>query len=129
MINASSQCDPGSDDNVTSQEVLGLQFEHSIFVESFTFRDEKHNTDFDASDMIGISFDSGQNWTEYTLTATIVFNQLVQNGEQMLFAFRNEQFYISGTTVAPVPLPPALPLMLLGLGALAYRARCWRPAA
>lgn len=129
VINSNSQCNPGSDDNVTSQEVLGLLFEESIFVESFTFRDEKHKTNFDASDIIGISFDSGQTWTDYALTPTIVFNQLVQSGDQMLFAFRNEQFYISGTTATPVPLPPALPLMLLGFGALAFRARSGRRAA
>jgi len=125
-LNASLQCNPGSDDNVTAGETLQLTFSEKVIFDSISFKDEVHGT-------------AGLTGDEFVLTidgVTIAPNSSLDPanwgalagimGTVFEFAFFDEQFYIGNIAVSAVPLPPSMILFgaaLIGLGVLSRRRK------
>lgn len=127
VINGSNQCDPSSDDNVTSGESLILTFNQIVKFDAISFKGEGHivsaldgdylNLTVDGSDLGAKSID--QNDWDFFATLT---------GKVFEFTFLDEnsggdQFYMSAVTVSAVPLPPALLLFGAALGGLGLITR------
>jgi len=103
-----NQCNPGSDDNVTINEILKIAFDALVMIDfsETDFRDAGHDI-FDP--MIQISVDGGL-WGLMDLDG-------MYSGE--MFEFRVEedgnQFYIDALAVNRVPEPASVMLLMLGL--------------
>ena len=141
VLTGADQCDPSSDDNVTSGEVLGVEFGdgNAYRIVSLEFRGENHPNDpsFDDGPDTFDYFDyqvGGGIWNEDNQLINAkdgVFTDfgaippILFPGNELLLAFNNEQFYLSAMTIEEVdlarqiPLPGGLVLLLGGLGALA----------
>lgn len=128
----SSQCNPSSDDNITSGEVLKMTFNQAVTIDKIWFN---NNHDGDGS-LSGNKIKIGG--TDYSLisaigvpsynddwTPNVSFH--VAAGGSLLFSLastNSDQFYISGMTVtAAVPEPEVYAMMGLGLGLLGWVGR------
>ena len=115
-LNAGNQCTPGSDDNVTVNEILDLHFDKlaEIDFNQVVFRDEKHKI---INPNIEISVNGGS-FSALDLTS-------VQQGTD--FAFRTpdqaNQFYINVLSAEAIPTPGTLVLLALGLVGLGVSRR------
>ncbi len=130
VVTASAQCNPSSDDNLTTGEILGISFAEDVTVNSLSFRGENHPNEgqFDASDLFDISFDSGSTWTSLALSnakfGSVAIDVLLKAGDQLLLAFNNEQYYLSAAEVtSAVPVPASLLLLGSALGGFALLRR------
>lgn len=113
----------GSDDNITSGELLTITFDQVVTLTSIGLRAEGHN------------------FTGWNTGATFLFNgvqtllpdnvgtiSLSETGSVFTFAFdgrsqMGDQFYLASMTVAPVPEPETYALMLAGMAALGAVSR------
>lgn len=129
-----TQCSPSNDDNLTSGEILGVSFAQSLFIESFSFRGEAHPNDpaFGVNDMFDLSLDGGITWMTLNLinakTGSVAINATVKAGTEILFAFNNQQYYLSAANVSAVPVPASGILLLSALGGLVAIVRRRRQA-
>ncbi len=130
-LTSTKQCNPGSDDNVTTGEILKLTFNKAVTIDKIWFN---NNHDGDGS-LSGNKVKIGG--TDYALalatgvpsfdddwTPNVSFN--VAAGGSLLFSLAStnfDQFYISGMTVTAVPEPETYAMMLAGLGLLGVMAR------
>ncbi len=129
-----TQCQPSSDDNVTSGETLTLSFFSdtlatnpiTVVLNPTFFRDALHIAAFQMGDMIDITDASGL--TTYQLPLLGEFTTAL-TGTTFDFTYKNTEFYIGSVTVTPVPLPAALPLFLSALAGLALLGRRQRKKA
>lgn len=128
-LSNSAQCTPSSDDNVTYNEALTLNFSQDVTLSNIVFRNGNHGTTFTAGDgLLDISVDNGA-FQSYSLTHNFtLLNNIV--GSQFTFigstsSGDDDQFYISslsGDTVSgSVPVPAPLALFGLGLIGVGYR--------
>lgn len=116
-----NECNPSSDDNVTSGESVTLTFDNLI--ESFTissFNDSQHNSLAGSTDTLLI------NGIEYSFTDAL--GATFSGTDSITFAFddvsgNGSQFYVGVAEVALVPLPAAGLLLLAGMGGLAAMRR------
>ena len=123
VVTNSAQCNPSSDDNVTSGEVLTLTFDQMVKITSTTFINGGHGTSFNGT--FDLQIDGGA-VTTYNLTN--LFNMELTGTE---FAFSNTnvntaneyQFYIQTMDVQAVPVPAAVWLFGSGLIGLVGVAR------
>jgi len=128
VCSTSGGCEGTNDDNVgrirdatgALTETLRLSFTTSVKLTDLLFRNSDHGV-FVGSLMInGILFNTSATG-ELTaavlsvLSAGTTFDFFSLAGDDNRIA---KDFYISGATVSPVPLPGALPLFATGLGAL-----------
>jgi len=137
-ISGDAECDPSSDDNVTSNEVLGMSFPlgngQLATIESLSFRNADHGDSFANDATIDIFNSSDGSAQSLTLTNTITLADLgaagvtptLAAGDQIFFGYNNAEFYLSSAVVdipdlaiGEIPLPGGLVLLLGGLGALA----------
>jgi len=133
VLDGGDQCDPGSDDNVTTDEAVLILFATADFmdaqlttIEGLVFRDSRHFLIDAANDgLVRIITDSGD------MTALFsTFIALAAGGDaffadttSIFFEFVDKQFYISAINVAEIPLPAALPLLISGLAGLGFASR------
>ena len=105
-----NQCNPGSDDNVTENEVLAISFDQLVSIDfsQTVFRDGGHHVH---TPSIDISLD-GSSWNLMDLSATL---------NSTSFYFRTNpvhdtnQFYIDALAVSATQVPEPGSLALLGL--------------
>lgn len=123
-----AQCNPSSDDNVTTNETLRLVFDQAVTINSTTFVNGNHGTNFTGN--FDLSIDGGTA-TTYSLTNIFAmdltgttfefFNPNVGAGSAVS---NDKQFYINALDVTVVPVPAAAWLFgsgLLGLLGMARR--------
>jgi hypothetical protein len=136
-LTSTKQCNPSSDDNITSGEILKMTFNKAVTIDKIWFN---NNHDGDTT-LSGNKIKIGG--TDYALTlATGVpsFNDdwtpgvpfSVAAGGSLLFSLATtnfDQFYVSGMTVTAVPEPETYAMMLAGLGLLGWMARRRKPKA
>ena len=129
-LDSNFQCAPSSDDNLTSGEMLTLQFDQEVTIEQLSFRNEKHRPVFESTADFGIAIDNNifsyyQLVPEFNtpLTGTM-FSFVVDNYSGGQWNLEKEQLYLAGMNASPVPLPSSLLLLGSGLASLvSYRRR------
>ena len=126
-ISDASQCTPSSDDNVTFEETLQLVFNQKVTIDTTTFVNGDHNTDFSGDFTLSID---GSAATTYSLTNIFTmdltgttfkfYNPNAGGGSEVS---NNQQFYINTLDVTVVPVPAAAWLFGSGLFGLIGIAR------
>lgn len=113
------QCNPNSDDNVTTNESLKLEFDQVVTINSTTFRNGNHGTSF--TGVFDLTIDG---FTTFGITLAHLYN-VPLTGTSFTFSNPNvgggsgvsndKQFYIETMEVAAVPVPAAVWLLSSGL--------------
>jgi len=123
VLDVDGQCVPGSDDNVTSGEVLTLTFSQNVHTFDWGFNGADHGASFDPGDSLELSIDGGLFMTMMLdVPGFTNFNGL--SGTTFALKWDNVDFYLANVTA--VPLPPAVVLFgaaLIGLGWLGRRRK------
>jgi hypothetical protein len=100
---SSNNCNPSSDDNVTTNEYLSFVFDRDVTINNLWFNNN-HDGGFGAGDMVKIAGLDFAVMTGYAGGANGIGPFNVTGNTPFLVAFSNEQFYISGMEVtARVP--------------------------
>ena len=134
-LDGADQCNPSSDDNVSDTEAVAITFLDGINslqrdITDLSFRGANHQliNDLDTANIYAATF--GANGAQELFTTIPALIALAQaqdvffdKVETVAFAFVDTEFYVSSIDVSDVPLPAALPLMLVGLGALRFARR------
>lgn len=116
-LTATNQCDPGNDDNVTSDEWLTFMFDQDVTIENFFFNNN-HDGGLASGDMVTIG------GTDYAMALGVGVGPFTVNqGDTLTVAYSNQTFYVQSMDVASVPEPATLGLMGLGLLGLGLKRR------
>lgn len=117
-----NQCDPGSDDNVTTGEILNISFDQLVNVNlaASTFRDANHNVHGD-DHLLEVNKNDGAGWV-YVTAANDVFETTAFSLRASSHPNDVHQFYVDALSVS-VPEPGTLALMGLGLAGLGFVRR------
>ncbi|HHH45249.1 MAG TPA: VPLPA-CTERM sorting domain-containing protein [Gammaproteobacteria bacterium] len=124
-LTASNQCTPSSDDNVTFNELLRLDFNRTVTLSEILFVNGSHGTTF--SGTFDLVIDGGPQ-TSYSLAHLFTMDL---TGKTFDFINPNllgdtdnlQQFYISSVEVSAVPVPAAAWLFVSGILGLVTVAR------
>lgn len=118
-------------DQIGANDVLKLDFgSQLVTLKSLQFYDANHGTTFDTNSKWGLSLTAptaGGTFTQYAFGAN-GFNDIpdIQGKTFYLYGLgnaANNQFYVGGVTVTPVPEPGTLGLMAAGLGVVGLVSR------
>ena len=117
--NTANNCNPSSDDNVSTAEFLRFVFDVDVKVNNLWFNNN-HDTPkgFTPGDMITIGGNNYGVTTGYAGGANGIGSFYVAAGQAFDVAFYNRQFYVSGIEVSKVAEPGTFLLFSLGLLAL-----------
>ncbi|MEP3248170.1 MAG: hypothetical protein ABJN40_20930 [Sneathiella sp.] len=122
-LTGAGQCNPGSDDNVTTGEILKLTFSEAVFTADWGFNGPGHGNNFSAGDVLELSIDGGP-FMAMALDVVGFTNFDGLTGTTFELKWAGTDFYIA--KISAVPLPPAVLLFgaaLAGLGWLGRRRR------
>ena len=132
-LTLANQCNPSSDDNVTTGESVLIQFANFNFtmatprdILSLTFRDGNHNLITGANDgLVTIDTDNGTltNLFSWFMAQAAAGAAFFQDVTFIQFTHVDSDFYLSAMDVSDIPIPGALPLLLSGLAGLGVAAR------
>ena len=111
----SNNCNPSSDDNVTTNEYLQFVFDRNVTVNNLWFNNN-HDGGFGAGDMVKIAGTDFLVTTGYAGGANGIGPFNVSGNTPFLVAFSNEQFYISGMEVTASVPDEGTTLVLLTVG-------------
>lgn len=112
--NTANNCDPSSDDNVTSREFLRFVFDTDVVITNIWFNNN-HDGGFDVFDMVTIDGYATNVATGYAYGANGIGTFNVAAGYNFDVAYNNEEFYISAIEFARVPESSSLFLLSVGL--------------
>ncbi len=112
-------CDPGSDDNITTNEGLSAVFTEDVIIENLWFNNN-HDGGFDAGDQINIDGTLFDVTTGYAGDSNGIGSFTVAAGYSFDISFFNEQFYLSAMEVRSAAVPEPSITMLLGIGFLIF---------
>jgi hypothetical protein len=133
VLDGGNQCNPSNDDNVTTGEILTLEFSEKIIINTLEFLGEGHVASALDGDSLNFRIDGGS-WSVMSIDQSDWGNFVGLMGTTFDFAFLDEnlggdQFYLSSATVSAVPLPPAVLLFGAALGGLGFLSRRRKQAA
>jgi PEP-CTERM motif len=120
--NTANNCNPDSDDNVTTSEFLRFVFDTDVVITNIWFNNN-HDGYFDPSDKVTIDGNSFSVATGYANGPNGIGSFNAAAGYNFDVAFNNEQFYISAIEFASVPESSSLFLLGLGLFGLVSARR------
>jgi len=122
-LNSDSQCDPSSDDNVSSGEYLRLLFNRDVVIDSLTFNSNHDGGFLDSFiniDGLDVSPSDGTGSKVFAASWSLTAGDYFDIGYvDRTDGERNSQFYLEKMVVSEVPEPSSIFLMgltLLGLG-------------
>lgn len=121
-----SECATVDDDNIRAGDSVTLAFADTIAASNFSFSDEDHNDlNFNDTNTLLIAVNDPNVFTKYTFAEAVAL--VIAGVDLIRFAFDDTsqtgvQYYVNGFE-ATVPLPAAFPLLLAGLGGLAFASR------
>lgn len=128
VLSSGSQCNPGSDDNITTNEVLKLVFDTTVSLDGLRFVNGDHYTDFTGDFQIRIDEDDSLLYTlslaEYPLLSSYIGRTFEFISLASLSSGVDQEFYLNTLNVSTVPLPAAAWLFgsaLLGFFGLSRR--------
>lgn len=116
-LTSAQQCNPSSDDNITTGEAVTISFNGLYSLSNLTFRDANHFPLSSANTLL-------INNIEFTFAAAIL--AVLGPATSFTFAFGGSnpaQFYLSTAQASVVPVPGAFMLLPFGLAALGYSSR------
>ena len=112
-----SDCNGSSDDNITVGESVALTISEEAKVGDLYFRNGSHGTTFADDAQVEITID-GMVFMESLAASISTFADTMFTSIKFAFVgndnSNSHQFYVSGFG-APVPLPAALPMLIMGL--------------
>jgi hypothetical protein len=111
----SNNCNPSSDDNITTNEYLDLVFDQNVTVNNLWFNNN-HDGGFGAGDKVKIAGIDYAVATGYAGGANGIGSFNVLANTAFRIAFSNEQFYLSGMEVTANVPDEAATLVLLTAG-------------
>ncbi|MEO9575153.1 MAG: VPLPA-CTERM sorting domain-containing protein [Tateyamaria sp.] len=134
ILNSNDQCNPAGDDNIQQGERLTLTFGSAVKnLTDFVFHDANHNAlagsalEFQYRERI-----NGSPNPDWVTTSFAGIGTIAGPIDGLRFKTKGSThtpFYVSSFTVSTVPVPAALPLILVGMGGFAFMARRKRKSA
>lgn len=121
-----TQCNPSSDDNLTSGETLSIAFFSDALgqnalnatIDDLTFRDANHNLIIDEAANFLFGVDGGG----LASTSMLGFGPSAE-GQQFNFGYDRTEYYISGMMVSGIPEPATWLMMIIGFGIVSASTR------
>ncbi len=129
-----SECANPGDDNIQSGEAVTLTFDTAMTLSAHSFTDQNHN-DLNGNDTntLLIAINDPDDFQQFTFAEAV--NLIVMGVELIRYAYDPSAtglaFYINSFEAVDefaAPLPAAAPLLLFGMGGLAFAARKRRRA-